>query len=116
MPNDNIIYAQVLLLDGKIESWKICQDKKRHPYDFRAYWKQDRLEDYSMKTKIFKAEEVEITEGWTFNSYVYNVLGPEWINQWDYADDYRGSRARVETLDEIIEDQKLLLNAIEGGL
>ena len=115
MPDDKIIYAQVLLLDEKIESWKICQDRKSSPYDFRAYWKSDRLDDYREVTRIFKEEEVEIGKGWTFNSYVYNVLAPEWINQWDYADNYREGRARVKTLDEVIDNQKSLMNAL-GGL
>lgn len=115
MPDDKIIYAQVLLLDGRIEGWRICQDKNHHPFEFKAYWKSDRLEDYCMETRIFKEEEVEIGKGCTFNSNVYNVLGPKWINQWDYADSYRGSHARVKTLDEVIDNYKIISNTI-GGL
>ena len=51
MRDDNIIYAQVLLLDNKIEAWKICQDRKSSPYDFKAYWKQDRIDNYTMETR-----------------------------------------------------------------
>lgn len=100
MRDDNIIYAQVLLLDNKIEAWKICQDRKSSPYDFKAYWKQDRIDNYTMETYIFYKCKVAVAIGWDFNSYVYNVLAPRWINQWEYAEDYRGSKAKESSLDE----------------
>jgi hypothetical protein len=114
MHDDSIIYAQVLLLDNKIEVWKICQDKKCTPYDFKAYWKQDRMNDYTMDTFVFVEEETYIADGWNFNSYVYNVLAPEWINEWEYADNYKGSKAKVSTLEEIAEDMKSIENAFGG--
>ena len=114
MYNDGLIYAQVLLLDNKIEAWKICQDQKRSPYDFKAYWKQDRINDYTVDTFVFAEEETYIEDGWTFNSYVYDVLAPEWINQWEYASDYKGSKAKPKTLDEVVNDMKQLENAFGG--
>lgn len=114
MPNDNIIYAQVLLLDNKIESWKICQDQKQSPYEFKAYWKQDRIQDYTMETFVFNVEETCIKEGWIFNWYVYSVLAPKWVNQWEYADDYKGSKAKESTLEEVTEDRKRIENAFNG--
>lgn len=104
MPDDNVIYAQVLLLDNKIENWKICQSKKRGTFDFNANWKRERLSDYTMETIVYKAEEVEVPEGWGFNSYVYNVLGPRWVNQWEYADDYKLGRSREESLEQYINE------------
>ena len=114
MANDNIIYAQVLLLDNKIESWKICQDKKYSPYDFKAYWKNDRIEDYTMETYIFNKNKVNIAIGWDFNSYVYNVLAPRWINQWEYTEDYHGSKAKESSLDEHEEFLKEFNRAFGG--
>ncbi len=108
MADDRIIYAQVLLLDNKIEAWKICQDQKRSPYDFKAFWKQDRINDYTMDTFVFYDMETYIENGWNFNSYVYNILAPRWINEWEYADDYKGSRAKEITL----EEQKEFLDGI----
>lgn len=118
MRDDNIIYAQVLLLDGKIENWKICQDKKNYPLEFKAYWKKERVNDYTMETFIFKAEETDVPKGWNFNSYVYNVLAPRWINQWEYADDYRLGRSMEKTLDELKEELESLnksINEAFGG-
>ena len=114
MADDNIIYAQVLLLDGKIENWKICQDKKDSPYDFKAYWKRDRLNDYTMETKIFRKDETIVPDGWNFNSYIYNVLGIRFINQYEYADDYKLSKAVEKTLKEVNEEYEELNNALGG--
>lgn len=102
MYDENIIYAQVLLLDEKIEAWKICQSAKSNPMEFKAFWKMQRLRDYTMDTKVFKAEETEIPEGWTFNSYVYEVLAPRWINKYPYADDLKGVKAEEMSLNEIL--------------
>ncbi len=114
MPDENIIYAQVLLLDGKIENWKICQSRKDSPLDFKAYWKSDRINDYTMETKVFKKNEIKIEEGWNFNSYVYNVLGPQWINQFEYADDYKLGRCNVSTLEDYLEDLNNINKAFGG--
>lgn len=114
MHDDNVIYAQVLLLDNKIETWKICQDKKRSPYDFKAYWKQDRTKDYTMETYTFYKDKVAVAVGWDFNQYVYNVLAPRWINQWEYADDYHGSKARESSLDEQKEFLEKINKAFGG--
>lgn len=103
MHDDSIIYAQVLLLDNKIEEWKICQDKKDSPLEFKAYWKRDKIDDYTMDTKVFNECEVEVPKGWTFNSYVYNVLGIRFINQYEYVEDYRGSKAKETSLEEQAE-------------
>ena len=109
-----VIYAQVLLLDNKIESWKICQSKKNSPYDFKAFWKRERVKDYTIETVIFEEEKTELENGWDFNSYVYEVLAPQWINQWEYADDYRGGKATVKTIEEVIADRKQLSEALGG--
>lgn len=114
MRNDNIIYAQVLLLDGKIENWKICQDRKNSPLEFKAYWNRERVNEYTMETIVFKVEEVEVPEGWDFNSYVYNVLGPRWINQWQYADNYKLGRSEEKTLNEWIEEVRSFEESFNG--
>lgn len=110
-----VIYAQVLLLDNKIESWKICQSKKESPYDFKAFWKKERIQDYTMETIVFKEAETDVKDGWDFNTYVYEVMAPQWINQWEYADDYKGGKATVKTLEEVIKYRENLLNALGGN-
>lgn len=114
MRDENTIYAQVLLLDGKIENWKICQDKKSSPLDFKARWKRERLDEYTMETTVFKAEEVNVPDEWSFNSYVYNVLGPRWVNQWQYADDYRLGKSSEKTLEEVEEERESFNRAFGG--
>lgn len=112
MVKDDTIYAQVLLLDGKIENWKICQDRKNSPLDFKAYWKPDRIKDYTMETMVFKESEVDIPKDWSsqeyaFNWYVYKVLAPRWINRWNYSDDYRLGKCEEQTLEETIREYTL---------
>lgn len=114
MHRDDVIYAQVLLLDNKIETWKICQCRKESVYDFKAYWKKDRLDDYKMKTMVFYENETDIEDGWNFNQYVYNVLAPKWINQWKYAEDYHGSKASISTLQDQIGMLESLNKAFGG--
>jgi hypothetical protein len=98
MPNNNIIYAQVLLLDNKIENWKICQDKKHEIYDWKAYWKRERMNDYTMETRIFENDDViNDPEGTMFNRRVYAYEAPLWINRWKYADDYHLSKCDIKT-------------------
>lgn len=114
MHDDSVIYAQVLLLDNKIEGWKICQSMKQSPYDFKAYWKLDRIKDYTMDTNVFNENDVDVPDGWNFNSYVYNVLGVRFINQYEYADDYRGCKAVESTVDEVIKANEDLMKAFGG--
>lgn len=117
MPNDNIIYAQVLLLDNKIENFKICQDKKSGVYDWKAYWKQDRLNDYTMETKVFENDDIiNDPEGKLFNRKVYSYLAPQWINQWDYADDYRLCKCRIMTLEESEKEERELMESISKSM
>ena len=108
------IYAQVLLLDNKIEAWKICQDKKDHPYDFKAYWKMDRFNDYTMETFTFSEGVTPVEDGWNFNMYVYEVLAPRWINKWEYAEDYRGSKAKESSLEEVNDFHESISKAFGG--
>ena len=79
------VYASVLLLDGKIEGWKVGNPPKTEPLDFKAYWKRDRLADY-------RAEFI----GFTVNNDkehddAFRKLSPEWFKQWELADDLHGS-------------------------
>jgi hypothetical protein len=42
------------------------------------------------------------------------VLAPEWINEWEYADDYKGSKAIVKTMQEVKEEMKAFEKAFGG--
>jgi len=79
------IFASVLLLDGKIENWKIVNYPKKHPLEFTGFWKRDRLNDYACEWKEFVCnngkEHNEAFEEWA----------PEWFKQWLIADDFKGS-------------------------
>ncbi|XEC97028.1 hypothetical protein AB6A23_11085 [Paenibacillus tarimensis] len=84
------LYASVLLLDGKIESWKVVNYPKEAPSDFKAYWKLDRLKDYTAETKSWTVNNLEE------HNDVFQRLAPEWFTQWRHADDYRGWHAYGE--------------------
>jgi hypothetical protein len=113
MHDDNKIYAQVLLLDNKIENWKICQDMKYGVYDWKAYWKSNRMNDYTMETEVFYNDDIENDpEGKLFNRKVYAALAPQWINQWEYADDYKLQKCKIQTVEEAEEDERNLMEQI----
>ena len=82
----HVVCASVLLLDGKIESWKVGQHKWNAPFDAKTGWKMDRIGDYKTAT----------TE-WTVNTSAehqaaFEKLAPEWFRQWKIADDLWGSK------------------------
>lgn len=84
-PHD--LYASVLLLDGKIETWKVGQHPRETPGVFSAFWKIDRLKDYTAQT-----------QKWTVNNSqehndVFAVHAPAWFRQWPHSEDYVGFRA-----------------------
>lgn len=78
------LYASVLLLDGKIESWKVVDYPKREPVEFKAIWKRERLNDYTAEYTSWIANNL------TENHEVFQKLAPEWFKQWSHADDYVG--------------------------
>lgn len=80
------VYASVLLLDGKIESWEIGNPPKKSPYDFSAYWKRNRLNDYtSQYTEFVVNNDLEHNEA-------FEILAREWFKQWPIAEDFKGSK------------------------
>ena len=84
------VFASVLLLDGKIESWKIGNPAKKSPMDFSAFWKLDRLEDYTSEFKEFVVNNSEEHEE------VFHFLGHEWFRQWPIAENFHGSKPYLE--------------------
>lgn len=92
-PHD--LYASVLLLDGKIESWKVVNYPKRSPGEFQAIWKRGRLNDYTtenMKWVVSNNKE---------HNDVFSVHAPEWFRQWPHAEDYVGFPAYKVTMKAI---------------
>ena len=79
------VCASVLLLDGKIEGWKTGYPPKTEPCDFKAYWKKDRLNDYTVEHTCF-----EVNNDSEHND-AFRKLSPEWFRQWKLADDLHGS-------------------------
>ena len=85
------IYASVLLLDNKIELWKVSGNEKRHPLDFsNPYWKRNRLEEYTIQTTSWEAKDA------SENHEVFQVKATEWFQQWEHAEDYKGWKAYGE--------------------
>lgn len=82
----HIIYASVLLLDGKIENWKVGQYKWNDIGDICGHWKMDRLNDYEIKTTLWKVNNDKE------HRRVFNELAPKWFKQWKLADDFYGCK------------------------
>jgi hypothetical protein len=80
------LYASVLLLDNKIENWKVS-DRPKEVLGFTHCWNWDRLNDYTGDIKEFEVNNGEEHEK------VFTTLAPEWFKQWEHADDYKGFRA-----------------------
>lgn len=83
----HMVYASVLLLDGKIENWKIGGYRKDVPLEWTNYWKMDRIDDYCCFSKAFEVNTPEE------HNRVFNELGHEWFKQWPHADDFKLMKA-----------------------
>lgn len=79
------VYASVLLLDNKIEAYKIGNHPK-NVLTFTAYWKPDRLNDYTSDHKEF------IVNNSKEHELAFTKLAREYFSQWEVADDFRGFR------------------------
>ena len=82
------VHASVLLLDNKIENWKIGERARSSPFD----WKM-RVSDFD-KLSEFRCE----TKSWTANDpkeheEVFTKHAPEWFKRWEHADSYGGRPA-----------------------
>lgn len=83
----HMVYVSVLLLDNKIENWKVGQHKWERPCDATAYWKVNRLKDYKVQHVGYWCKNSEEHEK------VFNKLAPKWLKQFKYAKGYRLARA-----------------------
>lgn len=77
--------ASVLLLDGKIEGWKTGYPPKKEPGEFKAYWKRDRMNDYTVEYTCFEVNNDKEHDD------AFRKLAPEWFRQWELAEDLHGS-------------------------
>lgn len=96
------LHANVLLLDNKIECWKVGNTKAEDGYwPFKAYWKKDRFKIVQDEhgCAFFDMGDYKIeTKTWVVNndqehSDVFYIHAPEWFKQWEHADDYKLGRA-----------------------
>jgi hypothetical protein len=95
------LHANVLLLDNKIECWKVGNTKADEGYwPFRAHWKIDRMRLKPVDGyDVWNLGDYEIqTKTWIVNNDkehddVFNIHAPEWFKQWEHADDYKWARA-----------------------
>jgi len=80
------IYASVLLLDGKIESWKVGQSAWRGIGSITAYWKMDRINDYEVKSAcwlVYNSKQ---------HNQIFSTDSANWFKQWPVADDFYGAK------------------------
>lgn len=77
------LYASALLLDWKIENWKVSGNQKSHPFDFKHNWKKDRLNDYTVESHSWIVNNDEE------HKQVFDELAQQWLSQWKHADDYK---------------------------
>ena len=82
-----IVYAYAILLDNKIENWKVTSVNRNSVYDFTGIWKVERLKDYKLQKVCWVCNTVD---EW---NEVFNKLAPKWFKTWKYADDYKLMRA-----------------------
>lgn len=87
MPNMNkpeVIYAYAILLDNKIETWKITRSDMNSVYEFKGLWKMDRISEYKLEKTHWICENTD---------EVFNKLAPDWFRKWEHATDYSLCRA-----------------------
>ncbi|RXZ78018.1 hypothetical protein EBB07_28590 [Paenibacillaceae bacterium] len=95
------LHANVLLLDGKIENWKVGSTKADVDFwPFKSYWKTNRLNIVEEECyQRFGMGDYKIeTKTWTVNDSqehadVFYVHSKEWFRQWKHADDYKLAKA-----------------------
>ncbi len=89
------VCASVLLLDGKIEEWKTGYPPKKEPGDFKAYWKRDRLNDYTVEYTCFEVNNDKE------HDEAFRKLAPEWFRRWELAEDLHGTAPYSEMVQEV---------------
>lgn len=81
------VYAYAILLDNKIENWKVTSVNRNNIYDFSGFWKLERLKDYKLQKVCWICNTDD-----EYNK-VFNELASKWFKTWKHADDYKLMRA-----------------------
>ena len=82
-----MIYAYAILLDNKIENWKVSKRNRKSVYYFCTYWKFDRINDYKLqKTGWLCKNNEDVIK-------VFEELAPKWLKTWKHAGNYVLNRA-----------------------
>lgn len=95
------LYANVLLLDNKIECWKTGNTKAEEAYwPFKAHWKPNRMTttDNHGYVQVALGDYAVASKSWTVNNVqehrdVFEIHSKVWYRQWEHADDYKLGRA-----------------------
>ena len=82
-----VVYAYAILLDNKIENWKVTSANRNSIYNFGGIWKVKRLNDYKLQKVCWVCNTVDE------RNKVFNELAPKWFKTWKHADDYKLMRA-----------------------
>ena len=77
-----VVYEYVILLDNKIENWKVTSVNRNSVYYFAGIWKVARIKDYQLQKACWVCNTVD---EW---NKVFNALAPKWFTRWKHADDY----------------------------
>jgi len=94
------LYANVLLLDGKIECWKTGSTKAEGYWPFKSWWKPNRLrlsnsdphEEWTMGDYTVESKTWIVNNDQEHND-VFAIHSKEWYRQWEHAADYKLGRA-----------------------
>lgn len=78
----HMLYISVLLLDNRIENWKVGNRKWINPYEVSGFWKIDRMKDYKVQWVGYLCKNEQE------HCKVFEELAPKWLKQWKYAKDY----------------------------
>ena len=78
-----VVFAYAILLDNKIENWKVTSGNRNRLYEFSSIWKKERLNDYKLQKVCWVCNNVD---EW---NKVFNELAPKWFKTWKYANDYK---------------------------
>lgn len=102
------VYASALLLDGKIEGWKTGNPPKKEPGEFRAYWKRDRMNDYTVEYVGFEVNNDREHDD------AFRKLAPEWFRQWPLAEDLHGSPPYSDVPEGVVGTRDEILAMVPG--
>ena len=82
-----VVYGYAILLDNKLENWKVTCHNRHSVYEFTGYWKRDRLKYYKLEKICWICKNVnELNKA-------FDIMAPRFFRTWKHSDDYMLIRA-----------------------